>query len=362
MAAHSDREEAGDWTPHGLAARAAGADRRARNVVAMASADLAVGEVDRPDEHTRLALGRHCRAAVSAAEAAIRRHALRLLADQMTAARAEGLLQPTEAVSAQLAASGLLRDTDLIGEWLARVRQDMLVAALPVAVNGPDEPSLLARLSLAPDAPVARAAAALLAADSRRRDQFERGEPDGAELPPALHARLVWWVAAAMRGGAHDGARDHALAEAAARCLAAQEDGDRADMLAMRLAAAIDPRPAEIASLLVEAIGDRRLGFFIALIAHMLDLPFDQARTIVLEPEGDRLWLALRALKLDRPSIARIGLALGEADPARDIEVFADALDAIVAVPAAEAHAALMPLTLDPRFLAAIRMVEEGGR
>ncbi len=361
MATQADRDEAGDWTPHGLAARAARADRRARAAILGAAADLAVTD-GRLDERTRIALAAHCRAAVGAVEAAIRRHALRLLADQMTAARAEGLLLPTRAVPDRLAEAGLLRDPDLIGELLARVRQDMLAAALPVAVSGPDEPSLLIRLSLAPDAPVARAAAALLAAESRRRDQFERRDPDGADLPLPLYTRLVWWIAAAMRGAAQDGARDLALAEAAARCLQGHEDSERADVLAIRLAAAIDPRPAEIPSLLVEAIGDRRLGFFIAILANTLALPFEQARMIVLEPEGDRLWLALRALKLDRAAIARIALALGEADPARDIDGFADQLDTVAAIPAEEAHAALLPLTLDPRFLAAIRTLDGGGR
>ncbi|MFS0771375.1 DUF2336 domain-containing protein [Sphingomonas sp. 1P08PE] len=362
MVEQTDRTEAGDWTPHGLAARAAAADRRARATVVIAGADLAIGENGRLDEQIRLALGAHCRAAMSAVEVAIRRHTLRLLADQMTAARAEGLLRSADELPARLTAAGLLSDPDLVGEMLARVRQDMLAAALPMAAGGPDEPSLLVRLSLAPDVPVARAAGALLLAESRRRDQFERGQPDGADLPRSVYDKLVWWVAAAMRGDAHDAARDQALAEAAGRCLSAHEDGERADMLAMRLAGAIDPRPAEIPSLLVEAIGDRRIGFFIALLAHTLDLPFEQSRTLTLEPGGDRLWLALRALKLDQAAIARIGLALGDADPARDVEAFAEALDDIVAILPEEAHAALMPLTLDRRFLAAIRVVEAGVR
>lgn len=66
----------------------------------------------------------------------------------------------------------------------------------------------------------------------------------------------------------------------------------------------------------------------------------------MLEPEGDRLWLALRAAALGRPTIARIALALADADPRRDIDSFADDLDAIAAVPVEGARSALAPLTL----------------
>ncbi|GGB34090.1 hypothetical protein GCM10011380_24390 [Sphingomonas metalli] len=355
MAAQQLWDDLGGWAPEALAARVAGADRRAREAHAAALADLALHDADRLDDRIRAGLTNQSRALVTGIEASLRRHTLRLLADQMTAARAEHLLRPAEAVPGRLAAAGLLRDPALVAELVARIRQDIVASALPPSPGGPDEPSLLVRLSLAPDAPVARTAAVLLAAESRRRDQFERSEADGAELPADLYARLVWWVAAAMRGEAHDPARDRALAEAATRSLGAHEDGERSDALALRLVAAIDPRPAEIASLLVEAMGDRRLGVFIAILSHTLHLPFDEARALTLEPDGERLWLALRALRLDRGAIARIGLALAEADPRRDVERFADDLDAIVDVPPDAAIAALEPLTLDPRFLAAMR-------
>ncbi|MCP5979030.1 hypothetical protein NL364_31520, partial [Klebsiella pneumoniae] len=77
----------------------------------------------------------------------------------------------------------------------------------------------------------------------------------------------------------------------------------------------------------------RRLILFIAILGRAVDLDFTGARAIVLEPEGDRLWLALRAAALDRPTIARIALALADADPRRDIDIFAEELDAIAAVP-----------------------------
>lgn len=358
MTAQRDGEHKGRWTPHDLHAWVAQADGRLRARLDMEAAELALGDAHRIDARMRMLLDRQGRGAAIAIEATMRRHVLRLLADQMTAARVEALLRPVAAVPERLAAAGLLRDPELLAELSARSRQDLLAAALGVAPAGPDEPSLLVRLSLAPDAPVARAANALLAADSRRRDGFERGAFDGSDLPPAIYGRLTWWVAAAMRGAMYDAARDRALGEAASRCQGAHDEAERSDALAMRLAAAIDPRPAEIASLLVEAIGDRRPGFFAALLAHALGLPFDTARAILLEPEGERLWLCLRALKLDRAAIARIGLPLAEADPARDLDGFADLLDPLMALAPEEAHAALEPMTLDPRFQAAMRSLD----
>lgn len=350
---------AGDWAPNTLAVRAGRADARADDALQVAIADFLLADMGRLDDRTRLALRDAVRGAVDGVEQAIRRHAARLLADRGATAEAEALLAARADVAGRLTRAGLLRDEELMGELLARVRQDLVGAALPIAVLGPDEPSLVVRLAAAPDAVVARAAAALLVADNRRRDAWESGVRAGSDLPAELHHRLTWWVAAAIRDG---GDADRAIAEAAQRCIAAHDEGERADAVAMRLATALDPRPAELPDLLTEAIGDRRLGLFTALLAHAAGLPHDAARGITLEPDGDRLWLALRALDLPRAVIARIGLALSEADAARDVEALADQLDAITAVSPDAARAALQPLTLHRDYRAAIRALERSDR
>ena len=136
------------------------------------------------------------------------------------------------------------------------------------------------------------------------------------------------------------------IVEAAQRSLAAHDEGERPEALAVRLAIAIDARADELATLLIGALGDRSLNLFVALLGRAVDLDYDGARAIVLEPEGDRLWLALRAAGLDRATIARIALALADADRRRDIERFADDLDDIAAMPVSTARSALAPLTL----------------
>jgi hypothetical protein len=347
----------GAWSPEALAARARRAAARADADLAGAIADFFLDDAVRLEERTRSALSETLRGIVGVVGTGLRRHAARLLAGRGLPELAENLLTSKTTAMARLLRAGVLRDPELMAELIARVRLELIAETLPVAITGPDEPSMLVRLAGAPDQTVARAAQALLAADNRRRSVWESGQPADTDLPYALHRRLVWWVAAAIREIGDEGTTmvvDEAIVEAATQTIATYADGERADAMAMRLALAIDPQPAELPDLLVEAIGDRRPAFFAALLAQALGMAHDQARALLLEPDGDRLWLALRAVGLDRRSIARIGLALSDADPTRDIEALADQLDAIVAVGADDARAALKPLSLDRDFRAAI--------
>ena len=61
---------------------------------------------------------------------------------------------------------------------------------------------------------------------------------------------------------------------------------------------------------------------------------------------GNIVYLSKADPAMIRAAIARIALALADADQRRDIEAFADDLDAIVAVSAEAARSALAPLTL----------------
>ena len=336
-------------SPIAVAARAqTRADRRAATAVA----DFLLAEGDRLDERTRATLNRVLAAAVGGLDLAIRRHAARLLGRTGPDDGAERLLALRDDVTTRLARPGLL-PPDLIEELIARVRHDAIAEALPVGVSGPDEPSLLVRLAGVPDAVVAGAAAALLAAESRRRGE---GEPLGSELPAELHHRLAWLIAAALHEMAgQDPVVGGALAAATERSTAAHDEGERLDAVATRLAIAIDARPDELPQLLVDAIEDRRLALFVAVLARALGMDFTQARLLVIEPDDDRLWLALRAAGLDRASVARIALALSDADPRRDIEAFADRLDEVAAVTPQAAREARAGLTRPPDFRAAIR-------
>ena len=303
----------------------------------------------RLDDRTRLTLATVVRAIIGAIEGDIRRDAARVLsgwaedgaADALTAAQGQAL--------DRLLASRVLRDRSLMEELIGRVRQDLLAEALPTAVCEPDQPSVVVRLTDVGDGVVASAASALLAAQSRRRAANDLGVAAGSELSADNHHRLVWWTAAAIREGAGDNALvDRAIEEAALRSLAAHDEGDRLEALATRLAIAVDARPSEVPTLLVDILGDRTLALFIAVLARAIGFDYAQMRRIVLDPDGSHLWLALRAVQLDRAAIARIGLSLADADPVRDVEAFADRLDEIAATEQEVAQAALAPLAAHP--------------
>jgi hypothetical protein len=349
------RAPAPDAAP--LFARAAAADRRAESRLASAIDDFFLVEDDRLDDRTRAAISAVLSTVVRVIEREIASHAARQLAGLGLAAQAAAIDAVGEPLLGRLLDSGLLRDRDLMAELLGQVRQDLLGDAL-VANRAPGiQAVLLSRLSDCGDGVVAAAAAAYLLADSRRRAPGSAGRGD---LPAGLHRRLVWWVAAALRetlsaDAAQQVAIDRSLIGAAQRSLAAHDDGDRLDAVAMRLIAAIDARPDELGQLLVEALEEGRPALFVAAVAHALSIDFAEARALTLDPDGDRLWLALRAHGLDRATIARIGLALADADPRRDIEAFADELDTIAAIPLEDARAALAPLALHPDFRAALR-------
>lgn len=349
-----------------LLARAAAADVCAFQGLMTAIDDFFLPEESRLDERTRSALGVLLRGLVEAVEAEIRAHAARLLGSRGESALAGALEAAGASVPARLSRAGVLRDPELIAELLARVRQDLLGNALPThAPDNPERPSLINRFVQHPDRVVAAAAMAVLIAESRRRAIPESGQFTQTELPAELHHRLVWWVAAALRESVGEAANidaiDRALSEAAQRSLAAYDEGDRLEAAGMRFAAAIDAQPQELPLLLVESLDDRRIVLFTALLAHALGMGYAIAREMVIDAAGDRLWLGLRALDLGRDSVAKIGYALCEADPRRDLESFADTLDTIATIGVEEARAALAPMKLDPSYRAALLALKHGG-
>lgn len=339
-----------------LLARTAAADAVAHRALGGAIADFALSEDDRLDERTRAALARLLRGLIATIESEVGGHAARLLRAQGETALADALAMQ-DGVAGRLHASGLLRDPALMGELIARVRQDLLAGGMAAqAQDEPERASLLNRLAQHPDRLLAQGAAAVLVSESRRRSVPDGGVLAQSDLPAELHHRLVWQVAAALRAGVAGPAPalDRALADSAQRSLAAHDEGDRLEAAAMRLAVVIDARPDELPELLAEALGDRRVALFAAVLAHALRIDFDAARAMALDPASGRLWVALRALDFDRAAVARLGVALSEADPRRDVEAFADQLDAIMAIGVEDARAAIAPLGLPADYRAAL--------
>ena len=324
-------------------ARAARADARAEQRLDAAIEDFFLSARDRLDDRTRAALHAAIGTLLETIERELAAHATRLLA------RAGGGIvtaEPAETLR-RLIEAGLLRDPELMAEMIGQVRLALLGATL-MANREPGTPAtLLPRL----------AQGDYILADGRRDAMAGRG----LGLPAALHRRVVWWVAAALRE-ARAGKADQALVEAAVRSIDAHDEGARLDPIALRLAAAIDARADELPELLIEALGDGRAEFAAALIAYVQRIDLPEARALLLDPDGDRLWLVLRAHGFAREALARVALLLADADPRRDIEAFADMLDTIAAIPVLAAREALAPLSLHGDFRRAIRALERSRR
>ena len=322
--------------------------------LAAAIADFSVPDEARLDDRLRRALSALLDDLVASLEADLRRQGARLLAGQGDDAAAQALLDGPAAMP-RLVDACILRDPDLMDELIAETRGALLAERLPAGEAREGEPSLLVRLTESRDGVVATAAQALLSSSSRRG-------VSARILPAEVQHRLTWWTAAALRPAhAPDPATDRALAGAAARCLRGADEGERPMALAMRLAVALDPTPAELPVLLVEALDNRQLGLFTALLARAAGLDAETARTIILDPEGERLWSTLRFLNVDKRYIARIGWSLAEADPRRDVERFADRLHAIAALDRATAGAALGFIMLPRDFRRAIGLLDRRG-
>lgn len=345
-----------------LLARAAGAGARAETAIRVAMEDFFLSPNDRLDDRTRAALTTTLRQLVDNIEAEIREYGVRQLARRGETALADALRGPRPSLVERLTRAGLLRDPALMGELIARVRLDVLSAALPVQAT--EGASLIHRFAQHPDRMLASSAAAVLIAENRRR---ESATHYSADLPADLKCRLVWWVTAALRERivlAEEAASllDRILAEGARRSLAAHDKGDRLEVAALRFAAALDAGPLDLAGSLVEALGDRRAAVFAALLAHALTTSYEAARELVLDPAAERLCLALRSLDLGRETIALVGYALCEADRRRDLERFADTLDVVMTIDTAQARAAVEPIRLDPHYHAAALALQRAGK
>ncbi len=334
-----------------LLARAAAAEGHERALRRAAARDLAVPEALRLDERTRAGV----RARLEQIVAAIERNLGRAVAPEGFPGMGPSL--------ALLDAAGIANDPVLAGELLASVRLDQLAASLPHhAPADPARPSLLNRLAEHPAPVLADAARALLLAESRARS------PDAGrwQLPLTLHRRLLWWVAAAMREQAGSGAgiamdeafvaavqTDFALAEAWA--------GEQVEARALQLVNALDPAPREWPKLLLEALRDRRLSLFLAMLARAASIDFADARALVLDPGAERLLLVLHALGLPRETIAELCFGLRSAEAHHDLAGLADAVDSLADLDVERARAMLRSLRLAPDYRAA-RAALDGGR
>lgn len=347
-----------------LIARAAMAAARARRRTAAEIRDLLSEGDARLDDRTRTAAAACLDAVVSAIDGLIRERAANWLVEHGDGDAAERLSQLSIDTTVCLADAGILSETALIEEILGRVGEALLAERMPIDLPGEaDAPGIVLRLTGARDAKVAQAATALLAADAARRAELA-GMTSTGDLPAPLRAHLAWPIVAVLRSRVEGGpaaATDAALAHAAGQVIGSIGEVHPLEATAMRLAKALAPDRDELPLLIADALADRRLSLAIALIARGFGADYSAIRDVVLDPDGERLWLVLRAIELDRRTIARIGYLLCEADSRRSTEGFADMLDLVMAVSVDQAADAVGDLRLPSHFRDALHLLQRRG-
>ncbi|WP_010544001.1 DUF2336 domain-containing protein [Sphingomonas elodea] len=333
--------EGTSFGPTDVAARAAAAASHAQAMAEAAACEMSVPDGLRLDERTLRGMRQALERIVQDIE--------RCLA----AALAESAFPGIGPTLPLLQAAGLTADPALTAELLAQVQRAHLIAGLPHhAPDDPLQPSLLNRLADHPAPELAAAARALQLAESRAHSP----EAGRWRLPPALHMRLLWWVASAMReqlGASAGRALDTVLCAAVREQGADAESRNGAEAAADRLAALLAPTPREVPRLLIDALRDRSLSLFEAVLARAAAIDPADARALLLDPGSERLLLVLRALAVPRETIARIGLLLCDADPRRDLAGLVDAIDALDTIDPEAAQDVLAQLRLDPGYRAA---------
>lgn len=310
------------------------------------------------DDRRRWAVGVALRGTIIGVENEIRAVAEALLLGQGEESIAERI-RSLHSIADRVIADDSEPNRRVAAEVVAVTRLRLLGDAIPPrAPDRPDQPSLLARLVEHDDAAVVTAARALLRADARAPHE------DAATailLPEAVRIPLVWRVAAAIRLAIRSSDRaeaallDHALCDAARRQIDDHRGGIGAEEAAMRLSAALDAGSDALPGLLDDALADCRITLFAALLAWALQTEFSAIRELVFDDVDNGLWVAMRAADLPRDMIARAAFLLSEAGSRHDIELFADALDTLMAITPEEARAALTHLALDPEYRHAVR-------
>lgn len=346
--------------PARLASYAADAERAAEQRLGIAVEDIFLSQPGRLDDRTRATTLRLAEATIGATEQQISGDAARALIAVGRREAAAVLGSNRSLAWPRLLDAGLMRDTDVIRALIAQARVDLLDESL-AALRAPDAgPTLVTMLIEHGDAAQRAAASEYLLADGMRRVGAEGRH---AVLPAAVQARIIWWVAAALRerlGAAGGVAADAALCEAAQHRIARAGAAQMSDV-ATRLVRALAPTDANRGRLMIHALASARTPLFAALLAEAIGVDAETALSLVLDSASDRLWLALRAAGLNRDAIARAGFLLSEADRERDLTMLIEVLDPLGALEPAAAAEAIAALRLPGDFRAAARALARSG-
>jgi hypothetical protein len=302
-----------------LLADAASAAEAARVRIDAAIADLTTPRGTRIAAATRMDLARLLAAIVVAIEDELRHRLIVLWAGAAAASLLESLATSELPIAAPiLDRSRVLGDPELIAALLARVEANRLAERMRPAQ--PPAPSILDGFLQSGDEPLAALAMALLTARSRRHDELEGSAIAVTDLPAELQYRMVWRIAAALRhhvlqrGALSPVETDRGLAAAGAAMLAAYDEEDSLEGRAMQVARRLHQRRKLDDAMVARAFAEGEVVLAAAMLATRGGIDFAAAWEMIVDLDGSRLILLLRAIGVVRAQAAIILRALAAAD------------------------------------------------
>jgi len=267
-----------------------------------------------------------------------------------------------------LDAAGVLADTELVAMLSRRVDEHRLVTQARVAAR--QDPQLAARglfagLLTHADPVLAAAAAELDALASARRGGFEEPALAPSDLGRAVQARLVWRVAAGVRHWLalqQDAAAatriDRAVAGVGSAVIAAFAAVPGHDDAAIMLARAMLRAGVADDAATVALATEGQIAAAVAGLALRAGIAMPAAWDMVLDPDGSRLVLLLRAAGLERSAAA--ALLLRWPDAAAPIDRIAERMAGYDMLPLGTARDAIDVHRLDPGYLIALDALANG--
>jgi hypothetical protein len=254
-------------------------------------------------------------------------------------------------------------DHALVAVLARRVDEHRLVVQARAAMA--QDPDLGAGASLAAlaghdDGAVAAAAQAMMEREAGRQARFDEPVLPLDDLPAAVRARLIWRVAAAIRrwiARAHvpaaAAAIDRAMAAVAGGVLANAVETPDHDAVAIGLARAmLRTGLADDAGTVAFAV-EGHVAAAVAGLALRAGIGMDAAWDMVLDPDGARLLVLLRAAGIERAAAA--ALILRWPDGAAPFDAIGDRMAAYDALSVGAAQDAIDLYRLDPAYVGALQ-------
>lgn len=348
-----------------LLSDAASAARGADDRLSAALIDLFLPEPHRPSDRQRHVMTQYLEKLVDDVEADLRHRLLMLPAEGVPAALIEAIGTARIEIAAPiLARANVLRDTALVALLLTRAEEERIVAMLRrAAESGSDTSTDDGSPFEASDAKGARLEMALLIAESRRFDRFNRPAIAAGDLPAEIEHRLVWLVAAALRDymirvHAIEPVRaDDMIVAAVNAALGAHDEGATIEAAAMRVARHLRKRGLDGDAALVRVLRQGRFTLFVAILAVRARIDHSTAVAMASDPEGARLTVLLRAIGAGNETAAAILLDLAPAGAESRVEDHVANFEALTPDAAIEA---IRPWRLDGAYRAAIADLTAG--